>query len=63
MCGTIGNTIILHEAKARSGVLSVNVVKDTVDNEAVLFGLLVGRWGPFENSSHVLLVERLVQPL
>ena len=55
--------MIFRKAKTRSGVLSINVVKDAVDNETILLGLLIGGGGPFKNPSHVLFVKRLIQPL
>ena len=60
MCGTIGSIIIFHKVKVRSGVLSIDVVKDAVNNKTVLFSLLIRERGLFENLSHILLMERLI---
>ena len=58
----VGNTIVFCKAKTRSGVLSIDVVEDAIDDETILFGLLVGRRGQFQNPSHILLVKGLIQP-
>ena len=43
--------------------MSVDVVEDAVDNETKVFGLLVRFGRPFEDPSHVFLVEGLIQPV
>ena len=45
MCRAVGDTIVFCEAETGSEVLSIDVVEDTIDNEAVLLGLFVGGGG------------------